>query len=380
MRVVLVSGIWPPDIGGPATHAPELAEFLRSRGHEVVAVTTADQAPAPTPYRLDWVSRTVPPGLRHGRTVALIALAARGADVVYATSMIGRSGLGSLLARRPLVVKLVGDPAYERGLRRGLTDRRLEEFQGQQGLRIALLRGLRDLSLRRASRIVTPSAFLAEVATRWGIDRSRIVILPNPVSPPALAPRHELRRRYAFDGPTLVFAGRFVVQKSLEVAIEAIASTPEVTLVLAGDGPERARIEAAARQRGLAGRARFLGAQPRHAVFELLRAADATLLSSSRENFPFTIVEALSVGTPAIATDVGGVAEVVEDGRNGLLVPPAAPAALARAIGRFFGDQALRERLRSAAAPSVTAYAPARTYGRLEKILGTAAASGRAKS
>ena len=65
MRVVLVSGIWPPDIGGPATHAPELAEFLRSRGHEVVAVTTADQAPAPTPYRLHWVSRTLPPGLRH---------------------------------------------------------------------------------------------------------------------------------------------------------------------------------------------------------------------------------------------------------------------------------------------------------------------------
>jgi glycosyltransferase involved in cell wall biosynthesis len=374
MRVELVSGIWPPDVGGPATHAPELAEFLCSRGHDVVVVTTADRAPATTPYPLRWISRTLPPGLRHAWTVALVVSAARSSEVVYATSMIGRSGLGALVARRPLVVRLVGDPAYERALRRGLTDGALEDFQGERGVRIALLRAFRNLPLRRASRIVIPSAFLAEIAASWGIDRSRIAILPNPVSPPPLAPRDELRRRYGFDGPTLVFAGRFVVQKSLEVAVEAVGTTAGIALVLAGDGPERARIEAAARERGLAGRTRFLGAQPRQTVFELLGAADAALLSSSTENFPFAIVEALSVGTPAIATAVGGVAEVVEDGRNGLLAPPDDPGALAAAIERFFADEALRKRLRSAAAASVADYLPMRTYGKLEEILRSAAA------
>src|SRR4029077_8658149 len=117
--------------------------------------------------------------------------------------------------------------------------------------------------------------------------------------------------------------------------------------VLAGDGPERPAVEAMAKRMGLASRARFLGAQPREAVFELLRAADAALLTSSWENFPFAVVEAMAVGTPVLGTKVGGVPEIVEEGRNGLLVPPNDAEAMAAAISRFFGDEGLRERLRA---------------------------------
>src|SRR5439155_20168115 len=135
------------------------------------------------------------------------------------------------------------------------------------------------------------------------------------------------------------------------VALEAVAQVPEVELALAGDGDERAALEAQAHGLGLDGRVRFLGSLPRDEVLALLRRADAVLLSSAWENFPHTLVEALAVGTPAIATDVGGVAEIVTDGENGLLVPPGDPATLAAAIRRFLGDEALRVRLRSAAAP-----------------------------
>ena len=84
---------------------------------------------------------------------------------------------------------------------------------------------------------------------------------------------------------------------------------------------------------------------PRDEVLRLFRAADASLLSSTWENFPHTVVESLAVGTPVIATRVGGVAEVVTDGENGLLVPAGDPGALAAAIHRFFGERGLRERL-----------------------------------
>jgi glycosyltransferase involved in cell wall biosynthesis len=104
-------------------------------------------------------------------------------------------------------------------------------------------------------------------------------------------------------------------------------------------------------------------------VLELFRAADAALLSSSWENFPHTVVEALAVGTPVLATRIGGVAEVVEDERNGLLVPAGDADALAAAVRRYFDDDALREALREAAAPSVADYAPGRVYGRLEGVL-----------
>ena len=101
-------------------------------------------------------------------------------------------------------------------------------------------------------------------------------------------------------------------------------------------------------------------------MLELFRAADASILSSSWENFPHTVVEALAVGTPVLATATGGVAEVVRDGENGLLVPSGDAAALADAVRRFFADEALRERLRAAAAPSVAEYAPELVFARLE--------------
>ena len=108
-------------------------------------------------------------------------------------------------------------------------------------------------------------------------------------------------------------------------------------------------------------------------MLALFRRADAAILSSAWENFPHTVVEALAVGTPVIATAVGGVPEVVTDGENGLLVPPGDPAALAAAIRRFFAEPELRERLRAAAAPSVERFSPERVYGELEQILEEAA-------
>jgi glycosyltransferase involved in cell wall biosynthesis len=374
MKVLIVSGIWPPDVGGPASHAPELAEFLSGRGHEVEVVTTAPHSPAATPYPLRWTSRRLPVGARHVHATGLVARRARGADVVYSTGMIGRSALGSSLARTPLVLKLTSDPAYERSLRYRLHTSGLEEFQETGGARVAVLRRARDLALRRAARIVCPSASLRELSLRWGVPADKVIVLPNPVStPPGLADRDELRRRHGLDGPTLVFAGRLTPQKSLDVALAALERSEGVSLLLAGDGPDRAELERRASELSLDGRARFLGPQPRETVFELLRAGDAALLSSSWENFPHMVVEALAVGTPVVSTDTGGVAEVVTDGENGLLVPPGEPEALAAAIQRYFRDQPLRERLRAAAAASVEDYAPERIYTRLEEILAEAA-------
>jgi glycosyltransferase involved in cell wall biosynthesis len=171
-----------------------------------------------------------------------------------------------------------------------------------------------------------------------------------------------LRASFSIQGPTLAFAGRFAPQKSLDVLVGAVERVENVSLLMAGDGvPPPA-----------GDRVRLLGALPRERVLELFAAADAAVLSSSWENFPHTLVEALSVGTPVIATRVGGVPEIVEDGRNGLLVPPNDVEAFADAIRRFFGDDELRARLAAAAAPSVERFRPERVYAELEATLAAA--------
>ena len=375
MRVLVVSGIWPPDVGGPASHAPDVAGYLRSRGHDVEVVTTAAAAPATEEYPVHWISRSLPKGVIHARTAAEIARRARWADVVYTTGMFGRSASGATLARRPYVVKLTADPAFERARRRGMVGGDVDEFQRSGGdAAIRALRVARDAELRHAAHVFTPSAYLRELAVSWGVPAERVSVLPNPAPRlPELRPRDELRAELGLSGPTLAFAGRLTTQKSLGVALEAVAANDGVVLLIAGEGDERAPLERRVEELGLGDRVRFLGAQPRDRVLELFRAADASILSSSWENFPHTVVEALAVGTPVLATATGGVAEVVRDGENGLLVPSGDAAALADAVRRFFGDEALRERLRAAAASSVAEYAPEVVFARLEETLARAA-------
>jgi len=371
VRVLIVSGIWPPDVGGPASHAPDVAQFLHDRGHEVEVVTTADAPPAEEAYRVMAVPRRHRVGVRHYRGAALVHHRARKADVVYTTGMFGRSAFGATLARKPYVVKLTADPAFERSRRRGLVGGDVEDFQRGGGGPVGfVLRRARDAELKRAAYIFCPSAYLRRLVLAWGIPPERVSVLPNPVpSVPDLPDREELRRTFGLNGATLVFAGRLTAQKSLGRALESVAAAEGVGLVIAGDGPDREDLERRAQELGLGDRVRFLGTQPRRRIVELFRAADAAILSSSWENFPHTVVEALAVGTPVLAMEAGGVGEVVRDGENGLLVPAGDGAQLAEAVRRYFADDALRERLRAAAAASVAAFAPERVFGELEATL-----------
>ena len=167
-------------MGGPASHAPELAAFLLGRGHAVEVVTTADAPPAKQAYEVRWVDRAAPAGVRHARVAAWIRERATHSDVVYATSMLGRAVLGATLGRRPVVAKLVADEAYERARRWGLFDGDLDAFQRfRGGLRVRLLRKARDRALRRVSHLVCPSGYLAALAVDWGVPRERVTVLPN---------------------------------------------------------------------------------------------------------------------------------------------------------------------------------------------------------
>jgi glycosyltransferase involved in cell wall biosynthesis len=362
MRVLLVTGIWPPDVGGPASHGPELARFLVARGHEAVALTMADGPVTERPCPVVTVSRSLPFPVRYPLLAARAAGLARRSDVLYASATYAAAAAAARAARRPLVAKLVSDPAYERARRYGLFRGPLEDFQAAEGRPVRALQRLRTLALAQARTIVVPSEYLARIARAWELDAGRIVVVPNPApaDEPAAVARSE---------DTFVFAGRLTEQKALHVALEAIAQVDGARLVLVGDGPERERLERLADRLGLDGRVEFRGAQPRAAALEALAGATAAVLPSAWENFPHAAVEALAAGTPVVATPVGGVPEIVRDGENGLLVEPGSVDALAEALRGLCADAALRERLSAAARPSVAHLSAERVYGELERIL-----------
>jgi glycosyltransferase involved in cell wall biosynthesis len=224
--------------------------------------------------------------------------------------------------------------------------------------------------------VLCPSSYLREIAVGWGLDPTRVAVVPNPAPTlDALPSRDEARTALGIEGPAFAFAGRLTRQKALDVALDAVAQLPASSLLVLGEGPEREALAGHARQRGVDGRVRFLGGGTRDDALRLFRASDAALLSSDWENLPHSVVEALAVGTPVIATAVGGVAEVVRDGENGLLVPPGSAEALRGALERFLADEELRARLAAAAAPSVAHLAEATIFERIEAELERACAA-----
>ena len=219
----------PPDVGGPASRAAEVARWLHEHGWAVEVVTTASAPPARRPFCSAPCSRTLPPGARHLAGARLVASRARRADVVYTTGTFGRSAAGASLVRRPYVVKLTADPAFERARRRGLVGGDVDEFQsGGGGMRGWVLRRARDAELRGAAHVLTPSASFRELALRWGVSPDRVSVLPNPAPRlPSLPSRERRAEDLAVDGATFAFAGRLTAQKSLETALDALARIPK---------------------------------------------------------------------------------------------------------------------------------------------------------
>jgi glycosyltransferase involved in cell wall biosynthesis len=181
---------------------------------------------------------------------------------------------------------------------------------------------------------VSPSRFLAEIMRRAGVFPDRLQVVNHFAdvdgTPVKVQP-----------GGNLLFAGRLSHEKGIDVLIEALALTRETTILdIAGDGPARGRLEERART-AAPGRVRFHGRLDKGALQELMRSSIASVVPSRwYENQPMTVLESFGSGVPVVASDLGGLPELVRDGVEGWLVPAENPIALAAALDRVWADPA----------------------------------------
>jgi len=222
-------------------------------------------------------------------------------------------------------------------------------------------------TVRQADAVVVPSAFARERLRELGapLPDGRVRVLAPPVRALDAAPLPQAAGAAELPSYALVVS-RLAPEKGVDVAIEA-CQRAGVTLIVAGDGPERERLEAqAAQAHGVAGASvRFAGHVDDEELARLrARASIALVPSRSAETFGLAAAEAMSAGVPVLASAVGAMPELVE---REALVPPGDPAALAAAIGRLTGDRGAgeraRERVRAVCAPEVVADALAELYG-----------------
>lgn len=350
MHIVIAGEIYPPEFGGPATYTATLAAALHARGHRMSVLYYGDAVVRETvAYRRVRIPKRLPKPLRYAWYFVQLIRCAAGADVIYAMGPVN-AGLPALLYHlitgKPLVVKVVGDYAWEQAVAQGRTSVLLEAFQRRElPGKIAWLKRVQSRVCRQANLVLTPSQYLRRVVAGWGVMESRITVVPNAVTlaPPAES-RAEAKRALGIRGDLILSVGRLVPWKGFALLYEVWhdelkAANPSFVLQVVGRGPLEASLRAQAAR---------LGALPPKPVShdELprwYRAADLFVLNTGYEGMPHTVMEAMACGTPVVTTDVGGNAEVVRHGVNGLLVPYGDRTRLASAVIHLWQDAAVRE-------------------------------------
>ena len=363
MKVAQLATRFPPGPGGVEQHVAEIAPRLHARGH-TVDVYTSDlyrEFPAmerlapsvPREERLPWGTvHRLPvwslPGELHYTFFRNLtgALARDRPDIVhahtYGTNQVAAAHRHHRRFGTPFVLSAHFHPIWS--IEGGWFRRRLRGFYDKR-----VASGV----VHDAARIIVQTHEEERLLRSLGLSLPPLEIIPPgyrplPV-PPSGGPSFSDRLR--IPGPFVLFVGRLASNKGLldlATAFARLASTdPSSQLVVIGeDGGQRAALEAKAQELRLSERLHLLGHVADDALLAAAyREARMTVLPSEYEAFGLVLLESLAAGTPVVASRVGGIPEVVEDGKAGLLVPPKSPTALAEAIGRLWVDRDLARRL-----------------------------------
>ncbi len=200
----------------------------------------------------------------------------------------------------------------------------------------------------QAAGIITVCNALREELIVLGADPAKVVSLRNGVDLELFRPvdRAAVRKELGVDGFTLLSVGNLVPVKGHELTIGALKELPEARLMIAGSGPERERLEALAVQLQVADRVRFLGPQPQAKLRDYYNAADAMVLSSSREGWANVLLESMACGTPVVASKVWGTPEVVAHADAGVLMQERSERGVAAAVRALQAAYPAREATR----------------------------------
>ncbi|MEK7530586.1 MAG: glycosyltransferase family 4 protein [Patescibacteria group bacterium] len=345
-RVLVATGLYPPEIGGPATYSRLLETHLGAHGF-AVSVLPFSRA------RKYW------PGIRHVVYTYLLLRAMNEHDMLYAQDTVS-VGLPAfivyLITRKRFVLRVPGDHAWEQGVQRFHVLELLDNFpiwNWRWNPMLMIMRMLQLRVARAAACVVVPSAYLARIVATWGVPPERIHVVYNGVTVEDVGTREVIRGMLHFEGRLLISVGRLVPWKGFDTVIRVFASLkkkhPDLTLFIVGSGPEEERLMALARTKKVESSVIFAGSVDRDALLRYLKAADIFVLNTSYEGLSHLVLETMSVGTPVVTTDVGGNGEVITDGIDGYLIKPNSMPQLEKRIEELLSNKSVYDRIRRAA-------------------------------
>lgn len=331
MRVLVATGLYPPEGGGPAKHTVMMETELPKHGIAVSVV----------PFRR---VRHLPRGVRHVMYVWFLMKEAFNADIIFAQDTVSvgvPAAIAALITRRKLVVRVPGDHAWEQARQKhGISDT-LEEFQHKRyGVRVEVTRALARWSVRAAHLVIVPSEYMGAIVDGWLPPGKKAKVVYNGISLPVVTQSPTTRPAGAF----IASLGRLVPWKGMLGVVDLVRDEPQWHAVIIGGGPESGVLRTRVADYELRDRVVLTGELSNAEALGWVATADVFVLNSSYEGLSHVLIEVMSLGVPIVATDIPGNRELIRDGVHGRLVPVGDARALHAAVHELMTD---RERAHS---------------------------------
>ena len=320
MRVLVTVGIFPPDIGGPATFVPKIAKYFQDElNYEIEILTLSDNKNSNIndDFSVKRIDRNLPIIYRWLKTIFTIYKFGKNKDLIFVNGLGTETTIANIFLKKKIIRKIVGDPVWERAYSKAKISESFDEFQVKNyGFSISLQKKVRSFSIKKSDIVVTPSKHLKNFILNLGF-KNKIEIINNGVFIP-----EENTNIFTNDQINITIVSRLVSHKNIKKIIRAISdlNDPLIYLNIIGDGPELNQLQKISLESNNKDNIIFHGKLNRDDINHIFLKSDIYIQASNYEGLPHSLLEAMSYGIPVLCTPVGECKEILGNEDRGYIL------------------------------------------------------------
>ena len=340
MRVLVTVGIFPPDIGGPATFVPKIAKYFQNElNYEIEILTLSDNKNSNIndDFSVKRIDRNLPIIYRWLKTIFTIYKLGKNKDLIFVNGLGTETTIANIFLKKKIIRKIVGDPVWERAYSKAKISESFDEFQVKNyGFSISLQKKVRSFSIKKTDIVVTPSQHLKNFILNLGF-KNKIEIINNGVFIP-----EENTNIFTNDQINITVVSRLVSHKNIKKIIRAISdlNDPLIYLNIIGDGPELNQLQKISLESNNKDNIIFHGKLNRDEIDHIFLNSDIYIQASNYEGLPHSLLEAMSYGIPVLCTPVGECKEILgNEDRGYILDLPVSKNNIKSKISEIIGEK-----------------------------------------
>ena len=340
MRILVTVGIFPPDIGGPATFVPKIAKYFQDElNYEIEILTLSDNKNSNIndDFSVKRIDRNLPIIYRWLKTIFTIYKLGKNKDLIFVNGLGTETTIANIFLKKKIIRKIVGDPVWERAYSKAKISESFDEFQVKNyGFSISLQKKVRSFSIKKSDIVVTPSKHLKNFILNLGF-KNKIEIINNGVFIP-----EENTNIFTNDQINITIVSRLVSHKNIKKIIRAISdlNDPLIYLNIIGDGPELNQLQKISLESNNKDNIIFHGKLNRDDINHIFLKSDIYIQASNYEGLPHSLLEAMSYGIPVLCTPVGECKEILgNEDRGYILDLPVSKNNIKSKISEIIGEK-----------------------------------------